>query len=115
MAKTTMQAVKNEAVMADEELNKLMEDKRGPSLVEEIVMQDSFAKVEGKDLVFFCARYAYCGHILKINEDYVVLEGAKLPFETGEFNTKEWKSIDKFPNGRWSVMLAAVESFGILK
>lgn len=85
------------------------------SLKEQIMIQAVAAKASGKGLTFFAARYAYVGIPVEIHEDYIVLDGAALPFETGEFSSNQWTRLEKFPSGTWTIMMAAIESFGKMK
>lgn len=84
-------------------------------LAERIKVEAVAARVAGKGLFFYGARYAYVGNPVEIGEKHVVLEGAALPFDTGEFSNAKWGNLEKFPKGRWTILIDAMESFGIMK
>ena len=68
----------------------------------------------GKQITIFCMRYIYTGTLEGVNNTHMVLRDPAIVYETGPFDTKEWKNAQKLPN-TWHVMLSSVESFGILK
>ncbi len=68
----------------------------------------------GERVTLFCGVYIYTGKLVGVNETCVKLEDAGVVFETGAFNTKDWKDCQKLPNG-WYVQTSAIESFGVLK
>lgn len=75
----------------------------------------SLESLMGERVTFYCTRYIYCGKLIGITDSYAVLEDAVFVYETGPFDTKDWKTAHKLPNKEWQVMLHAVECFGILK
>ena len=76
---------------------------------------DSLEGLMGERVTFYCTRYIYCGKLVGVADNYVELEDAVIVYETGSFDSKEWKTAHKLPNKAWHVMLHAVECFGILK
>jgi hypothetical protein len=68
----------------------------------------------GQNVTLFCLNYIYTGKLTGVNDKFVLLESAKVVYETGAFNVKEWKDAQSLPNN-WYVNLNAIESFGILK
>ena len=68
----------------------------------------------GERVTLFCANYIYAGKLVGVNDEFVLLEDPAIVYETGAFDTKEWKDAQSLPN-EWYVMLGAVESFGVLK
>lgn len=68
----------------------------------------------GKNVTLFCLNYIYTGKLEGVNDTCVLLSGAKIVYETGAFNAKNWGNAQSFP-GNWYVQLSAVESFGELK
>ena len=65
-------------------------------------------------VTLFCTNYIYTGKLIGVNDSFVLLEGAKIVYETGELTSKIWKDAQALPN-QWYVMTSAIESFGILK
>ena len=73
------------------------------------------AKLRGQEVMIKAASFNYAGHITDIIADrFVVLEGAKYVFDTGEF-TGDWADAQPVPSGKWQVFLDAMESFGIMR
>lgn len=79
-------------------------------------------EVEGEGLIglldqtvtLFCINYFYTGVLTGVNDSYVKLEKASIVYETGSFDSKEWKDAQKLPHDVY-VMLTAIESFTVLK
>ena len=80
----------------------------------EEVEGDGLIGLMGETVTLFCGIYIYTGKLVGVNETFVKLEQAKIVYETGEFNTKNWKDAQALP-GIWFVTTNSVESFGILK
>ncbi len=68
----------------------------------------------GQTVTLFCMNYIYTGKLVGVNDTCVKLDGAKLVFDTGAFNTKSWADAQALP-GVWYVQTSAIESFGDLK
>jgi hypothetical protein len=68
----------------------------------------------GQRLTFFCLNYIYTGKLAGVNESCVLLEDAKIVYETGELTNGAWKDAQALP-GSWYVQIGAIESFGVLK
>jgi len=75
---------------------------------------EGLVKLLGETVTLFCASYIYTGKLVGVNDSCVLLDDAKVVYETGAFNEKEWKDAQKLP-GSWYIQLGMVESFGILK
>ena len=68
----------------------------------------------GETVTIFCQIYIYTGKLVGVNDTFIKLSGAKIVYETGSFDTKEWKDAQSLPND-WYIKKHAIESFGILK
>ena len=68
----------------------------------------------GETVTFFCAVYIYTGKLVGVTTTYVKLESPKIVYETGPFNTKEWKDAQALPRDLY-LQTAMIESFGIVK
>ena len=68
----------------------------------------------GETITVFCAVYIYTGTLVGVGENFIKLESPKIVYETGAFNTKEWKDAQALPNDMY-IMTGMIESFGILK
>lgn len=68
----------------------------------------------GKDITCFCAVYIYTGKLVGVNKTCIKLENPKIVYETGAFNTKEWKDAQALPNELY-LQVGMIEAFGIVK
>ena len=75
---------------------------------------EGLVKLLGETVTLFCASYIYTGKLVGVNESCVLLDDAKIVYETGAFTDKSWKDAQSLPNS-WYVQLGMIESFGILK
>jgi len=69
----------------------------------------------GKTVTILCMNYFYTGKLVGVNDECVKLEDAKIVYETGSYDSKEWKDAQKLPHDPWYVMKSSIESFGIMK
>jgi hypothetical protein len=65
-------------------------------------------------VTFFCASYFYHGTIEAVNGETIVLNGAKIVYETGAFNTNTFKDAQDLNTNQWFIRIPAIESFGVL-
>lgn len=82
-------------------------------IVEE-VSGEGLEKLLGEVVTLFCLNYIYTGKLIGVNASCVLLDEAKIVYETGELNTKTWKDAQSLP-GEWYVQTSCIESFGKLK
>jgi hypothetical protein len=68
----------------------------------------------GQTVTFFCGVYIYTGVLVGVNTVEIKLEKAKVVYETGPFNTKDWKEAQALPNAVY-IRLVFVESYMVLK
>lgn len=68
----------------------------------------------GQNVTLFCGVYIYTGKLVGVNDSCVKLESAKIVYETGPLDTKEWKDAQPLKNA-WYVSRQGIESFGIMK
>ncbi len=78
------------------------------------VENEGLSALIGQQVTLFCGVYIYTGKLVGVDHSCVKLENAGIVFETGMFNTKDWKDCQKLPND-WYVQTSAIESFGVLK
>ena len=69
----------------------------------------------GETVTLLCANYFYTGKLIGVNQDDVLLEDAKIVYETGDWGTKDWKDAQALPTKKFYVRTAFIESFGVLK
>ena len=82
-------------------------------LIEE-VEGEGFVGLLGQTVTLFCGVYIYTGKLTGVNDSFVKLEDAKVVYETGPFNEKQWKRAEDIAPV-WYVQTQAIESFGLLK
>lgn len=75
---------------------------------------EGLVKLLGETVTIFCASYIYTGKLVGVNDTCVLLDDAKIVYETGAFSEKGWKDAQSLPNS-WYVATGMIESFGILK
>ena len=68
----------------------------------------------GKRVTFFCMNYIYTGDLVGVNDTCILLENPAIVYETGAFNTKDWKDAQKLPNSLY-LQTSAIEAFGEVK
>ena len=68
----------------------------------------------GEIVTLFCLNYIYTGKLIGVNSTCVLLDAPSIVYETGPFNTAQWKDAQALPN-RLYVMTSAIESFGVVK
>lgn len=66
----------------------------------------------GLDVVLLCVNYIYAGRLVSVSDSCVVLDDAKIVYETGEWAAKAWKDAQAFP-APLAVRIDAIESFGV--
>lgn len=82
----------------------------------------TITEVEGEGLesllnetvTLFCLNYIYTGKLVSVNDKFVKLQNPKIVYETGQFNSSEWKDAQQLPKEFWYVQTSAIESFGVL-
>jgi hypothetical protein len=68
----------------------------------------------GQRVTFFTMNYIYTGKLTGVNTKDVKLEEAAIVYETGAFNSKDWKDAQKLPNNLY-IRLNSVEAYTVLK
>lgn len=78
------------------------------------VENEGFESFLGETITLFCDTYIYTGKLVGVNSVFLKLENAHIVYETGSFNEKSWKDVQKLPNDMY-VMIQKIESFGNVK
>lgn len=78
------------------------------------VEDDGFSGYLGETITLFCMNYIYTGKLVGVNKDFVELGAPKIVYETGAFNTREWKDAQALPNSI-RVRCGAIEAYGLVK
>ena len=79
-------------------------------IIEE-VSGEGLNKLLGETVSIWCANYIYAGKLVGVNESDVLLEDAKVVYETGPLCADEWKDAQDLP-GPWYVRTSFIESYG---
>lgn len=69
----------------------------------------------GEDVMIFCMSYIYAGKLTGVNEECILLEEAKIVYETGSFQDKGYSDAQMLPGKKIYIMKRNIESFGIGK
>lgn len=65
----------------------------------------------GENVMLFCLNYIYTGRLAGANDKFVLLENPRIVYETGRFDSKEFKDAQALPFQLY-IMTSAIESFG---
>lgn len=84
-------------------------------IVTETTTNEGIESLLGKNVTLFCMNYIYTGTLVGVDDVQVKLDNAKIVYETGSLDSKDWSDAQSLPNGTWYVCLSSVESYGILK
>jgi hypothetical protein len=87
----------------------------GESLKTRVLEVAVAAKHKKIQVTFFCAIFSYNGVPVEVTREFIVLRGAKFTPETGPFADKKWAKVEEFPHDEWTIMVSAIESFGLIK
>ena len=68
----------------------------------------------GRRVTIFSLNYIYTGDLVGVNDTCVKLDNPAIVYETGDFNTKDWKDAQSLPNSLY-VQFACIEAFGEVK
>ena len=74
------------------------------------VENEGLISLLGEKVILFGLNYIYTGTLAGVNDTCVLLEDAKIVYETGELCATSFKDAQKLPNSHY-VMLSAIESF----
>ena len=82
-------------------------------IVDEIA-GEGLEKLLGERVTLFCLNYIYAGKLIGVNATCVLLQDPAIVYETGPFTDPKWKDAQALPKDLY-VMLACIESFGLVK
>lgn len=78
-------------------------------IVEE-VSGEGLEKLLGENVMILCAVYIYTGKLIGVNTDCILLENAKIVYETGAFSDKKWKDAQDVADQLY-IQKGMIESF----
>jgi hypothetical protein len=79
------------------------------------VQGEGLVALLGEHVMLFCANYIYAGTLTGVNDTCVLLDDAKIVYETGPFSDAKYKDAQSLPTKSWYIQTSAIESFGIGK
>ena len=97
-----------ERLKVEAEMSK--KEKAMKRLVEE-VSGEGLESLLGENVTLWCECYIYAGKLIGANEQDVLLEDAKIVYETGGLTDAGFKDAQPLP-GPWYVRTAKIESYG---
>lgn len=86
--------------------------------MKKVIIEDNtegLMKLLGEMVTLYCASFIYAGRLTGLNDECVLLDEAKIVYDTGDHSSPSWATAEKMPNGSWYVMKSKIESFGIFK
>lgn len=86
--------------------------------MKKLIIEDTsegLIKLIGEVITVYCESFIYSGQLIGVNDDCVLLDNAKIVYDTGAHKDKGWGLAEPLPNGKWYVMKSKIESFGIFK
>lgn len=66
----------------------------------------------GKNITIWCVCYIYAGKLVGVNTHDIILENAKIVYETGALTVSGFTDAQDLPSKEWRVRTAAIESYG---
>lgn len=78
------------------------------------VSNEGFEGMLGQRITVWCLNYIYTGDLMGVNAECILLQNAKVVYETGSFTDKAWKDAQDLPHPCY-IMKRCIESFMILK
>lgn len=64
----------------------------------------------GKNVLIFCMNYIYTGVLIGVNKEDIILEKARIVYETGEFTSKSFKDAQALPKDLY-IRTNSIESY----
>lgn len=69
----------------------------------------------GEDVLIYALSYIYAGKLMGVNTDCILLEDAKIVYETGDFSKSGYTDAQTLPKAKIYIMKANIEAFGLGK
>jgi len=93
---------------------KILKEQKIVAETVEDIEEEGFLALLGKTVTCFCAVYIYTGKLIGVNKTCIKLENPAIVYETGSFDNKQWKDVQKLPNEIY-LQTAMIEAFGVVK
>jgi len=81
-------------------------------IVEE-VSGEGLESLLGEQVAIWCECYIYAGKLKGVNEEDILLEDAKIVYETGPLDEKGFADSQPLPS-KWYVRTSKIESYGLM-
>ena len=78
------------------------------------VENEGFMALIDEVITVFSLNYIYTGKLVGVNDTCILLDEPSIVYETGSFDSKDWKDAQKLPNQLY-VQMGCIESFGLVK
>ena len=75
------------------------------------VTEEGFLSFMGENVMIFAANYIYAGKLMGVNDTCILLENAKIVYETGSFDKKGYSTSEDLPGGKAYIQTVAIEMF----
>lgn len=79
------------------------------------VENEGLISLMGQHVLIYAMSYIYCGTLSGVNSECILLEDAKLVYETGAFDKKDYTDAQSLPGKKIYIMKANIEAFGLGK
>jgi len=68
----------------------------------------------GDMVIVYCARFIYCGKLIAVDDQFLLLDNAEIVYDTGDHSKdrKEWAASEPTWVPQWRIAVSAIESLG---
>lgn len=73
---------------------------------------EGFEALLGENVLVFAMNYLYDGKLIGVNDTCILIQNARIVYETGGFSAAEYKDAQALPTNLWYIQTASIESFG---
>lgn len=73
---------------------------------------DGLESLMGENVTVWCECYIYAGKLIGVNDNEILLDDAKVVYETGHLNEPGFKDAQDLGR-QWYVRTAKIESYGV--
>ena len=78
------------------------------------VENEGLESLLGEYVTIWCECYIYAGKLIGVNTNDILLDDAKIVYETGELNKAGFRNAEQLPS-QWYIRTAKIESYGVMK
>ena len=105
-------------------MKKLVKTPKKVEKVIEVVTEEVTSVIEGeggpvtmlgKTVYVACTSYAYTGVLSGANDKFIELSDPKIVYETGAWNSKDWKDAQSLPSKSATIFFAQIESMFVVE